>query len=256
MMLNLSSSKLSHLCFPTISDATAHTACVSRSSHLTLPLTLRGRRPGRAERHAREDALAGEGSCRAPPAGDDGRRAGERVVGFASCVRSLQPRARAERKSAPAREPSRNRSAAHAGGVELEIVPESAILGAGRGVRVKRAVSKKQLIGSYLGAVSTSHSGSKYVFKVHARRHRPRWVPAHVWRAVQHRKKRLHIDGKPSTGKASLLTRMNHPSGGLKANARFCQDGTVEALCDIEAGAELFASYGASLAQFLPDHSA
>ena len=117
-------------------------------------------------------------------------------------------------------------------------------------------MSKKQLIGSYLGAVSTSHSGSKYVFKVHARRHRPRWVPAHVWRAVQHRKKRLHIDGKPSTGKASLLTRMNHPSGGLKANARFCQDGTVEALCDIEAGAELFASYGASLAQFLPDHSA
>ena len=43
---------------------------------------------------------------------------------------------------------------------------------------------------------------------------------------------------------------------GLKANARFCQDGTVEALCDIEAGAELFASYGASLAQFLPGHSA
>lgn len=76
-------------------------------------------------------------------------------------------------------------------------------------------------------------------------------MPAHVFRAIRLRGKYVFVNGLPTTGKASLLTRMNAPSGGRVANAQFCKDGTVAAKGESAAGAELLVDYGGSLKRFM-----
>ena len=130
--------------------------------------------------------------------------------------------------------------------MELELT-QSGIPGAGTGVRTLEPLTDHQFIGHCLGSVSMEHPGSKHVLEL---RSRPLWMPEHIFRATKLRKKHVFIDGMPSTGKASLLTRMNAPTGGRVANAQFCKDGTVSAKGASAAGAELLVSYGGSLERF------
>ena len=129
------------------------------------------------------------------------------------------------------------------GPVELELM-QSGIPGAGTGVRMTlEPLTDHQFIGHCLGSVSMEHPGSKHVLEL---RSRPFWMPEHVFRAMKLREKHVFIDGMPSTGKASLLTRMNAPTGGSVANARFCRDGTVSAKGASAKGAELLVRHGRS----------